>query len=73
MKIFDTMRGKAAIQETADRFGQSPEQVRRDMQEAIDAAWASDDPAALELQHQLFPEGKPTPERFILALSKVIR
>lgn len=36
MKIFDNLRGRAAIQGTADRFGQSPEDVRREIQEAID-------------------------------------
>lgn len=29
MKIFDNLRGRAAIQGTADRFGQSPEDVRQ--------------------------------------------
>lgn len=36
MKIFDNLRGRAAIQGTADRFGQSPENVRREIQAAID-------------------------------------
>ncbi len=50
MKIFDNLRGKAAIQGTADRFGQSPEEVRREIQAAIDAAWDTDDLAAMKLQ-----------------------
>lgn len=73
MKIFDTMRGKAAIRGTADHFGQTPEQVRRDMQEAIDAAWNTDDLAAMKLQRELFPDGKPTPEQFIATVAKHLK
>lgn len=50
MKIFDNLRGRAAIQGTADRFGQSPEDVRREIQAAIDAAWDTDDLAAQPLK-----------------------
>ena len=32
MKIFDTMGGKAAIRGTADHFGETPEEVRREIQ-----------------------------------------
>lgn len=73
MKIFDTMKGKAAIQGTADRFGQSPEEVRREIQAAIDAAWGTDDLAAMKLQRELFPDGKPTPEQFISTVAKHLK
>lgn len=72
MKIFDNMRGRAAIQGTADRFGQSPEEVRREIQAAIDAAWNSTDPAAQAFCTSLFPE-KPTPEQFIIALAQLTK
>lgn len=48
---------------------QSDEQIRRDLQEALDAAWESSDPAALQLQGELFPAGKPTLEQFIEVLA----
>lgn len=73
MKIFDNMRGRASIIRTAEHFGQSEEQIRKDMQEALDAAWATDDPEAKALQEQLFPGGKPTLEQFIVTLGRHIR
>lgn len=70
MKFFDRLKGKAAIRGTADHFGETPEQVRADMQEAIAAAWASDDdPAAKALREELFPDGQPSPEEFISVLA----
>lgn len=73
MKIFDTMRGRASIRRTADHFGQSEEQIRKDMQEALDAAWATADPAAKKLQEEMFPGGKPTLEQFIATVARQIR
>lgn len=73
MKIFDNLRGRAAIQGTADRFGQSPEDVRREIQAAIDAAWDTEDPDAMKLQEDLFPDGKPTPEQFISTVAKHLK
>ena len=73
MKLFDNLKSKAAIRGTADHFGQTPEQVRLDMQEAIDEAWATADPAAKALQEQLFPAGKPTPEQFIATVARYMK
>ena len=73
MKIFDTMKGKAAIRGTADHFGEAPEDVRREIQAAIDAAWDTEDPAAITLQRELFPYGKPTPEQFIATVAKHLK
>lgn len=73
MKLFDSMRGKAAIRGTADRFGQSPEEVRREIQACIDEAWDTEDPAAMKLQRELFPDGKPTPEQFISTVAKHLK
>lgn len=73
MKIFDNMRGKAAIRGTADHFGQTPEEVRREIQACIDEAWNTDDLAAMKLQRELFPDGKPTPEQFIATVAKHLK
>ena len=73
MKLFDNLRGRAAIQGTADHFGQPPEDVRREIQAAIDAAWDTDDLAAMKLQRELFPDGKPTPEQFISTVAKHLK
>lgn len=73
MEISDAMKGIEVIRQTAAHFGQTEEEVRQGMQEALDAAWASDDPAAKALQQQLFPNGKPCLEDFIITLSKYIR
>lgn len=73
MKIFDTMKGKAAIRRTADHFGETPEDVRREIQASIDVAWDTDDLAAMKLQRELFPDGKPTPEQFIAIVAKHLK
>ena len=62
------IRAKRAIRETARRTGKTPKQCLADMQEAIDAAWETTDPAAQAYQKQLFPAGKPTVEEFIAVL-----
>lgn len=43
------------------------EQQWRDMQQAIDVAWAS--PEGRELRERLFPEGKPTVDLFVLRMA----
>ena len=73
MKFFDRLKSKTAIQDTAAHFGETPEQVRAGMQEAIAAAWASDDPAAKALQAELFPDGCPSPEEFIVKISSYVK
>ena len=65
MKFGEIIKAKAAICRVAELSGKSEAEVRRDMQTAIDAAWASADPAAQQRQRELFPEGKPTVERFM--------
>ena len=35
MRLFDSLKGKAAIRGTADHFGETPEDVRREIQAAI--------------------------------------
>lgn len=73
MRLFDSLKGKAAIRGTADHFGETPEDVRREIQAAIDAAWNTEDPAAMTLQRELFPAGKPTPEQFIATVARHIK
>ena len=43
------------------------------MQEALDEAWATADPAAKQRQQQLFPDGKPSLEQFIVTLAGELR
>lgn len=74
MTLKEWIRAKAVIQELADREGKTPGEIRASMQEAIDEAWATADPAAKARQLELFPDGKkPTVEHFMLTLSKYIR
>ena len=40
-----------------------------DIQEAINTAWASEDPSAKKMREELFLQGKPTPEAFIAVLA----
>lgn len=68
MKVKNKIRAKRAIRATARKTGTTPKQCLADMQEAIDAAWATTDPAAKAYQEQLFPAGKPTVEEFIAVL-----
>ena len=58
MKINEIIRGRAAIQKVADREGKSYAEIEAAIQEAIDLAWA--EPAAMEYQNAMFPEGKPS-------------
>lgn len=73
MKIFDALKSSAVIRTTADRFGGSTENIRREIQAAIDAAWNTDDQAARDHQRALFPVGKPTPEQFISTTAKHLK
>lgn len=65
MKFREKLKAKAVIRRTAQQFGLSTAEVRRDMQEALDEAWATADPAAKQRQQEMFPDGKPSLEHFI--------
>lgn len=54
-------------------YNESALQIQQEMQAALDAAWATDDPEAKALQEQLFPGGKPTLEQFIEVLARQVR
>lgn len=43
------------------------------MQEAIDAAWASNDENAQQLQMRIFPEGKPDVDAFVTRIADFLR
>lgn len=60
---------KRLYQDIANRFGTTPEEVRREIQASIDEAWATDDPEIKARQNELFPNGKPTAEQVILTLA----
>lgn len=55
------------IEVLANREGVPAEEVAREIQEAIDQAWASNDPMVKARQAILFPGGKPDPETFLKA------
>ena len=63
MKIYEIIRGRAAIQKVADREGKSYAEIQAAIREAIDLAWA--EPEAREYQNTMFPEGKPSPAEFV--------
>ena len=52
----------------AGELGTTPEEVRAEIQTAIDAAW--NDPDSAAFREQLFPEGKPAPELFVQRLAE---
>lgn len=71
MKIYDTMRAKAALAAVAAQEGISLAEVERSIQEAIDAAWEA--PTATQEQLRLFPAGKPTPIQFIATIRREVK
>ena len=60
------MDAKSAIKEIAKQDGITEEEVRREIQNAIDQAWKT----KTVLQAVLFPEGKPDPETFLERVAK---
>lgn len=73
MKLGDKLRAKSTIRQVAAMQGLSVDEVRRDMQLALDEAWATADPAAQQRQRELFPDGKPSLEQFIATLAGELR
>ena len=61
------------IEQIAARNGVSADEVLREMQIALDAAWNSPDPAARQKQRELFPNGKPSVEEFISVTKKQVK
>lgn len=65
--------GTEAIRKVAECHGKSEKVVRHELQEVIDATWASSDPEAKLMQSRLFPNGKPTAEEFIATVIQYLR
>ena len=63
------MDAKRAIKEIAKQDGISEEEVRQEIQNAIDHAWETDN----VLQAVLFPDGKPDPETFLERVAKAVK
>lgn len=70
MKIYEIIRGRAAIQKVADREGKSYAEIEAAIQEAIDFAWTN--PAAREYQNAMFPGGKPSVPEFVGRMRKLL-
>ena len=62
---------KNVFRAIAKQYGTTPKEVRQEIQVAIDEAWDTDDLATVKLQRELFPDGKPTPEKFLSTLAKL--
>ena len=45
---------------------------RAEIEKALDIAWASDEQETKAYQSIIFPEGKPTPEDFILKIAELV-
>lgn len=72
----DELRGKIALYLTAVREGRSEDEVLKEAQAAIDAAWSrqtlSDAPENT-LHRKLFPEGKPSPALFVGRIGRILK
>lgn len=66
------MDPKKALKQTAKMHNVSEQYVRNEIQKTLDAAWSTNDEAALKRQQELFPNGKPTLEEFIKKISQMV-
>ena len=67
-------KGRKAIEQTAIKRGVSVEEVRRELEEAIDAGMKSTEPSAVLFWDKLSKNRtvRPTPEQFIVAATKMV-
>ena len=65
MKLFKPNKTPSAIEATAIYFGVTPEEVEKEIEEAIRIAWATDEPKTKAMQNELFPQGQPSIDEFI--------
>jgi hypothetical protein len=65
----EIMDAKSAIKKIAKQDNVSEEEVRREIQNAIDQAWET----KTVLQAVLFPDGKPDPETFLERLAQIAK
>lgn len=59
MKLREWIRARITMRLMAAREGRTVDELRQDIQEAIDEAWRN--PEGREAQQALFPKGKPSP------------
>lgn len=71
MKKLNTLKSKISIYKTSKLLKISKD-MKPEMEQALDEAWNTDDPAINDLHQELFPDGRPTPEEFILAIATLI-
>ena len=71
--LFEFSNGSAIIRYMAAKEGLSEDQIRKEMQQAIDETWTTTDPKFIQLQKAYFPNGKPTPEEFIIVISETVK
>ena len=60
------------IERVAKEHNDSTENVKREMEYAIDQAFSNNDPKVQRRLNEYFPDGKPTAEEFIQKLSNII-
>jgi hypothetical protein len=70
MRVFDIMKGKHIIQQTAEQLGKHEWVVRAELQTLVDDYWERDTPEARRSRALLFPHGKPTPEEYIIVIAR---
>ena len=69
MTIIQKIRARMVIAKVARQHGISTDQCRAEIQAAINAAWATEDPITRFRQIQLVGEGRvPTPEELIFSI-----
>ena len=65
---------KHSLKETARRYGVSQAEMKRGMQEAIDAAFHNPDPIVQKRLKTLFPDRIiPTPENFVETVAAFLK
>ena len=57
------------IRKVAERYGVTTDEVRREMQAALDATWAGQGGSERD---RLFPNGKPSLEEFVTTLARSV-
>lgn len=72
MKKIQKLKNSAAVQIIAAKHGKTTEEISKEMEEALEAAWMTEDSAMKKLQEKLFPEGKPSAEDFINTMAAYI-
>lgn len=68
------MRYEEILRKTAGKFNSTPEEVEKEIQKALDAAYANPDPETRKIQSKIPSCGeRPTIEEFILGVVEILR